>query len=326
MTKTPSLRPWNIKLQPGRPLILRGPAGCGKTTLAREIAAAHGRFFEVAADRLQPPMLVAPDGFSLGLPTCIVDIDSAENGLNEVKWIRGIVEVGKVVVSPPKECVRLVPSPCFIVCLSDQVPLPDWIDKLGWHVPWISWAGYPAAEVAKKQGAQWMIDGEVHVYPVKRQRRLQGGQELLAVGVPIDQMSRQPSPIKSDELDRGTTPAEEALAKRINDELAGSGTDGKPLGECASITIRESGRGLASLYIWDAEFHDSCRVARWFYGAGAKDVEIRHILNVPSGAVVNGHRPDPSGRGPRPWEVEFRIQPASQGQTDSSTPHIIAAT
>ena len=101
MTKTPSLRPWNIKLQPGRPLVLRGPAGCGKTTLAREIAAAHGRFFEVAADRLQPPMLVAPDGFSLGLPTCIVDIDSAENGLNEVKWIRGIVEVGKVVVSPP---------------------------------------------------------------------------------------------------------------------------------------------------------------------------------------------------------------------------------
>jgi hypothetical protein len=75
MTKTPSFRPWNIKLQPGRPLILRGPAGCGKTTLAREIAAAHGRFFEVAADRLQPPMLVAPDGFSLGLPTCIVDID-----------------------------------------------------------------------------------------------------------------------------------------------------------------------------------------------------------------------------------------------------------
>ena len=61
MTKTPSLRPWYIKLQPGRPLVLRGPAGCGKTTLAREIAAAHGRFFEVQADRLQPPMLVAPD-------------------------------------------------------------------------------------------------------------------------------------------------------------------------------------------------------------------------------------------------------------------------
>lgn len=323
MIKTPSLRPWNIKLQPGRPLVLRGPAGCGKTTLAREIAAAHGRFFEVAADRLLQPMHVAHNGFSLGLPTCIVDVDSDVVDLLNLKWM---LEVGKVVVQPPGEWFRLVGLPCFIICLSDQVPIPAWIDELGWHVPWISWADYPAAEVAKKQGAQWMIDGEVHVYPVKRQRRLQGGQELLAVGVPIHQENRQPSPIKPDELDRGPTPAEEALAKRINYELATFRPDGQPLGECTSITISESGRGLAILYILDAEFHDSYRVMRWFHGAGAKDVEIRHVLNVPSGAVVNGHRPDPSGRGPRPWEVEFRIQPASQDHADASTPHFLAAT
>jgi len=50
------------------------------------------------------------------------------------------------------------------------------------------------------------------------------------------------------------------------------------IGECAIICEDEPGWWWAALYIWDSEFNDSTRVAKWFHDAGAIDVRISHVL------------------------------------------------
>ena len=75
------------------------------------------------------------------------------------------------------------------------------------------------------------------------------------------------------------------------------------IGECAAIDETRPGIWWAALYIWDNEFNDSSRVAKWFHDAGAEEVLISHVLY--DGA--NGDRDGRTFDGVRAWHVQFSM-------------------
>lgn len=80
------------------------------------------------------------------------------------------------------------------------------------------------------------------------------------------------------------------------------------IGECAAICETMPGRWWAALYIWDNEFNDSSRAAKWFHDAGASEVLIYHVLY--DGA--NGDRDGRTFDGVRAWHVEFSMTPNAE--------------
>jgi hypothetical protein len=109
------------KIEKGRALVLAGPQGCGKTTLARKLASAAGSYVEMDARDLEE------DGFALGAhlaqrpKTCIVDgFPRGEVSLTRLK---------AMITSDEVACHRkglnpvLVPAPNFIFCSDDSQPL-----------------------------------------------------------------------------------------------------------------------------------------------------------------------------------------------------------
>lgn len=112
----------NTQLIPGTALVITGPQGCGKTTLARKIAALHGKFAEVNADCLGSPFGLTyalsgdPDALIVeGFPT----------------HSKGIKEIKTMLMSDTIICHRLyknpiqVKTPNFIFCTGDADPLPQ---------------------------------------------------------------------------------------------------------------------------------------------------------------------------------------------------------
>ena len=76
------------------------------------------------------------------------------------------------------------------------------------------------------------------------------------------------------------------------------------IGECAAIDETWPGVWWAALYIWDSEFNDSTRVAKWFRDAGAGDVLISHVLHDSANGDVDGKTFD----GIRAWHVQFSMR------------------
>lgn len=50
----------NHKLKLGQALVITGPEGCGKTTIARQIAAACGTYEEISAEEFDSPFGLSP--------------------------------------------------------------------------------------------------------------------------------------------------------------------------------------------------------------------------------------------------------------------------
>lgn len=75
------------------------------------------------------------------------------------------------------------------------------------------------------------------------------------------------------------------------------------IGECAAMHEESPGIWWAALYIWDKQFNDSTRVAKWFTDIGATDVLIRHVLHD----TDNGDRDGKCFDGCRAWHVDFAM-------------------
>ena len=95
----------------------------------------------------------------------------------------------------------------------------------------------------------------------------------------------------------------EVLAK-INSQMhEGRCPQSGCIGECAAIDEDSNGVWWAALYIWDHEFNDSARVAKWFHDAGAGEVLISHVLHD----EANGDRDGRTFDGVRAWHVQFSM-------------------
>lgn len=81
------------------------------------------------------------------------------------------------------------------------------------------------------------------------------------------------------------------------------------IGECAAID-EHGGLWWAALYIWDSEFNDSGRVAKWFKDAGAVDVTVMHVLYD----EANGDRDGRTFDGIRAWHVTFSMPTVGAGK------------
>lgn len=95
----------------------------------------------------------------------------------------------------------------------------------------------------------------------------------------------------------------EVLAK-INSQMhEGRCPQSGCIGECAAMDETTPGVWWAALYIWDNDFNDSTRVAKWFHDAGAVDVLVSHVL-------YDSANDDRDGRcfdGVRAWHVQFSM-------------------
>lgn len=107
------------QLKHGQALVITGPQGSGKTSLAREIAAAHGAFAEIDATRLNTDLGLA-EAMQSAPKTLIV------NGIPKMSAaaIKELIASKTVRVNRKFQTPKEVATPNFIFCSGHADPMP----------------------------------------------------------------------------------------------------------------------------------------------------------------------------------------------------------
>jgi len=107
-------------IEAGRALVLVGPQGCGKSVLARELAAAKGSYCELDALELESGRALWT-ALEQEPATCIVE--GLPRGAEALQRVKSLLSNPETVVPRKDQEPKLIRSPNFIFCTGDPEPL-----------------------------------------------------------------------------------------------------------------------------------------------------------------------------------------------------------
>ena len=108
------------QLTRGCALVLTGPQGCGKTTLARKIAEAHGSYREIDSVELDSQFRL---GAALDSEPCTLIVEGAPTSVETMRRVKAMLTSDTAIVERKGREPKEVKTPNFIFCTAAANPM-----------------------------------------------------------------------------------------------------------------------------------------------------------------------------------------------------------